>query len=158
MANVRFQPVIQAGTPAGGDVGDFGEQAGLLDGHRAFAATDESVSTATSGFGNGLGHQTSADVEWRILQRVHRAVPEHSPRLADDLDILARGARADVQAHEVAGDLARLNRSRDSASEFLGAIVIFGESQLPKGVACRGQDRRCRSEILLSAKALADQT
>ncbi len=64
------------------------------------------------GLGHRLGDRARARGERLELESAHRPVPEHRPRVHDDLGVAARGARPDVEAHPAVRHVAAVERLR----------------------------------------------
>ena len=112
---------LKRGPAAGGNVGEIGLIAELLDGRSGIAAAADGEGVAlklADGFADGDG----PGLELTLLEYAHRAVPEHHLGFEDGFLVKLAGLRADVDPLEPGGDpaFAILDDAAFGRLEFVG--------------------------------------
>src|SRR5882724_8826323 len=90
---------FQGSAAAGGDMGDFVREAGLMNGCDGVATTDNGSGAAGGGRRYGFGNFQSAIGESGPFENAHRPVPDNSFRPGNFLAIGFDGLGTDVQPH-----------------------------------------------------------
>ena len=124
---------FQAGAPAGGDVGDFVFEAGLLDSRGGVAATDDADGALGGGVGDGLGDGVGARVEGFGFKPADGPVPDDGFGRLEDPGEELDGLGSDVQPAPTGVDGAGADLGFGSFLKVFAADVVEGQDDLIAG-------------------------
>jgi hypothetical protein len=130
---------LEAGSAAGGDVGDTAGDAGLLDGSDRVSASDNRGGVVVAG--DGVGDGVGALREGGHLEDAHGAVPDDGAGFGDLLFEEGDGFGADVEGHEVCreGTVAGEDLGFGVGGELVGEDVVDGEEEANTFGLCLGE-------------------
>ncbi len=120
---------FEAGSAAGGDVGDVAGDAGLLDCGDGVSAADDGGGVVVAG--DGVGDGVGAVGEGGHLEDAHGAVPDDGAGVGDLVFEERDGFGADVEGHQVGreGSVAGEGLGLGVGGELVGEDVVDGQKE-----------------------------